>query len=138
VPLAVAAARAGATCLTLSHPPPALALEATSGRHALGGQSGWLSGPAIKPLMLRAVADVARALPRMPIVASGGVRTPADAVEAIAAGATAVQVGTATLLDPHAPVTIAHGIAAELQRRDLGSPAQLRRAAAPQPEEAQA
>ena len=132
VPLAVAAARAGATCLTLTHSPPALAVEPASGRRALGGQTAWLAGPATKPLMLRAVADVVRALPKMPIVASGGVRTAADAIEALAAGATAVQVGTATLLDPTAPVTIAQGIATELQRRGLTAPSQLRIAPSPQ------
>jgi dihydroorotate dehydrogenase (NAD+) catalytic subunit len=62
----------------------------------------------------------------MPLIASGGVRTSSDAVEALVAGASAVQVGTATLLDPVAPVTIAQGIVTELQRRGLTSPSQLR------------
>jgi dihydroorotate dehydrogenase (NAD+) catalytic subunit len=137
VPLAVAAARAGATGLTLTASPPALAIDTSSSRRALGGPTGWLAGPAVKPLTLRAVADVSRALPRMPIVASGGVRTAADAVEALLAGASAVQVGTAVLLDPIAPVTIAHGIAAELQHRGLATPAELR-GAAQHPEEAHA
>lgn len=134
VPLAIAAARAGATCLTLTDSPPALAIDAAATRAALGGPTGWLAGPAVKPLMLRSVADVARALPRMPLIASGGVRTPTDAVEALLAGASAVQVGTATLVDPVAPVTIAHGLAAELQRRGLASPAHLRGAVVPTPE----
>jgi dihydroorotate dehydrogenase (NAD+) catalytic subunit len=133
VPIALAAARAGATCLTVIHSPPAFAVDPAADRPALGGQTGWLAGPAIKPMMLRAVADVARALPRMPIVASGGIRTASDAVEALLAGATAVQVGTATLLDPTAPVTIAQGIAAELQGRGMASPAQLRGAGVPRP-----
>jgi dihydroorotate dehydrogenase (NAD+) catalytic subunit len=136
VPLAVAAARAGATCLTLTGSPPALALDASTSRHALGGPTAWLAGPAVKPLMLRAVADVSRALPKMPILASGGVRTPSDAVEALLAGATAVQVGTAALLDPTAPVTIAQGVAAELQRRGMAAPDELRGSAAVQPQEA--
>jgi dihydroorotate dehydrogenase (NAD+) catalytic subunit len=131
VPLAVAAARAGATGLTLTHSPPALAVDVDTRRSAIGGTGAWLSGPAIKPLTLRAVADVARALPRMPLVASGGVRTAADAIQAIMAGAWAVQVGTATLLDPQAPVSIAKGIVAELQRRALTTPEQLRGAIAP-------
>jgi dihydroorotate dehydrogenase (NAD+) catalytic subunit len=115
----------------LTASPPALAVDAGATRSALGGTSAWLAGPAVKPLTLRAVADVARALPRMPLVASGGVRTAADAIEAMLAGASAVQVGTATLLDPEAPVTIAKGIATELQHRGLGSPAELRGAIAP-------
>jgi dihydroorotate dehydrogenase (NAD+) catalytic subunit len=126
VPLAVAAARAGASALTLCASPPALAIDASAQRPALGASGGWLSGPALKPMTLRAVAEVHRALPRMPIVASGGIRTAGDAVEAMLAGASAVQVGTATLVDPTAPVTIAKGIVAELQRRAVASPADLR------------
>lgn len=126
VPLAVAAARAGASGLTLCASPPALAIDAPASRPALGGAGGWLSGPALKPLTLRALAEVHRALPRMPLVASGGIRTATDAVEAMLAGASAVQVGTATLVDPTAPVAIAKGIATELQRRAVASPADLR------------
>jgi dihydroorotate dehydrogenase (NAD+) catalytic subunit len=125
VPLAIAAARAGASGLTLSASPPALAIDATATRPALGAAAGWLSGPALKPMTLRALAEVRRALPRMPLVASGGIRTADDAVEAMLAGASAVQVGTATLVDPAAPVTIAKGIVAVLQRRALASPADL-------------
>jgi dihydroorotate dehydrogenase (NAD+) catalytic subunit len=125
VPLAVAAARAGASALTLCASPAALAIDAAATRPALGGAGGWLSGPALKPMTLRAVAEVRRALPRMPLVASGGIRTAGDAVEAMLAGASAVQIGTATLVDPTAPVTIAKGIVAELQRRAIASPADL-------------
>ena len=131
VPLAIAAARAGATGLTLCASPPALAIDATGARPALGGPDGWLSGPALKPMTLRAVTDVARALPRMPILASGGIRTATDAVEALLAGATAVQVGVATLVDPEVPVAIARGIAASLQERAMTSPGQLRGTAVP-------
>jgi len=129
VPLAVAAARAGATGLTLCASPPALAIDAAASRPALGTSGGWLSGPALKPMTLRALAEVHRALPRMPLVARGGIRTCGHAVEAMLAGASAVQVGTATLVDPTAPVTIAKGIVAELQRRAVASPADLRGAA---------
>jgi dihydroorotate dehydrogenase (NAD+) catalytic subunit len=126
VPLAVAAARAGASGLTLSHAPPALAIDADAARTGLGSVGAWLAGPALKPLTVRAVFDVARALPRMPLIASGGVRTAADATELLMVGATAVQVGTATLIDPSAPVTIAQGLVQELKRRALVSPMQLR------------
>jgi dihydroorotate dehydrogenase (NAD+) catalytic subunit len=126
VPLAVAAARAGASGLTLCASPPALAIDAAASRPALGGTGGWLAGPALKPMTLRAIAEVHRALPRMPLVASGGIRTATDAVEAMLAGASAVQVGTATLVDPTTPVAIAKGIVTELQRRAVASPADLR------------
>ena len=86
-------------------------------RTTLGAGPGWLSGPALKPLTLRAIADVARALPRMPLLASGGIASAADAIEALLAGATAVQVGVAAMIDPSAPVSIAQGIVAELKRR---------------------
>ena len=69
----------------------------------------------------------------MPLIASGGVRTSSDALEALLIGAWAVQVGTATLLDPIAPITIAQGLASEMQRRGLSSPSQLRGAAALSP-----
>lgn len=136
VPLALAAARAGATGLTLSASPPAFAVDPTAGTAVLGATAGWLSGPALKPMTLRALADVARALPKMPLLASGGIRSADDAVEALLAGASAVQVGTATLLDPEAPVTIARGIVAALQARSLSSPSQLRGAALRRPAEA--
>ena len=131
VPIAVAAARAGASCLTLTGSPPAFALDASASPSALPATGWWLSGPAVKPLMLRAVSDVARALPKMPLLASGGIAAPADAIEAMLAGATAVQVGVATMIDPTAPVTIARGIVEELQRRSLVSPMQLRAIASP-------
>jgi dihydroorotate dehydrogenase (NAD+) catalytic subunit len=138
VPVALAAARAGATGLTVAASPPAMAIDRAAGGRALGATGGWLSGPAIKPVTLRAVADVARALPRMPILASGGIRTGPDAVEALLAGATGVQVGTAVLQDPQAPVEIARGIADALQARGLTSPSQLRAAALPVTAEAPA
>lgn len=125
-PLAIAAARAGAAALTLTGSPPALAVDPRTGEPVLGARAGWLSGPALKPQTLRAIADVARALPRMPLFASGGIRSAGDAIEAIGAGATAVQVGTATLIDPASAVAIARGLVGELQRRSLTSPAQLR------------
>lgn len=138
VPIALAAARAGATGLTLSASPPAMAVDAAAGAPALGATGGWLSGPALKPLTLRAVADVARALPRMPILASGGIRSGGDAVEALLAGAAAVQVGVAVLQDPEAPVEIARGVVDALQERGLASPAQLRAGALPAPAEMRA
>jgi dihydroorotate dehydrogenase (NAD+) catalytic subunit len=92
----------------------------------LGGVTGWLSGPALRPLTLRAVFEVARAMPEVPLVASGGVRTGADAVECLLAGAWAVQVGTATLINPDAPVAIAKGVAAYLKDKNLASPADVR------------
>lgn len=120
------AVRAGAHGLTIGGPPPALGVRAGRLRPALGAVTGWLSGPAVKPLMLGAVFSVARALPQTPLVAVGGIRTGEDVVEALLAGAWAVQVGTAALIDPAAPVNAAHDVARYLKSKGLASPADVR------------
>jgi len=124
--LARAAARAGATGVTLLGSPPALGVNTATLRPDLGGVTGWLSGPALLPLTLRAVFDVARAIPGVPILASGGIRDGEDAVACLLAGAWAVQLGTATLIDPSAPVQAAKGIARYLKAKNLASPADVR------------
>jgi dihydroorotate dehydrogenase (NAD+) catalytic subunit len=126
VELARAAVRAGATGVTLLGSPPALGIERALVGTGRGGVHGWLSGPALKPITLRAVYDVARELPEVPVIASGGVRTGEDAVECILAGAWAVQVGTATLTDPTTAVTVAQGVFRALERNRLGAPSELR------------
>ncbi|MEO8476373.1 MAG: dihydroorotate dehydrogenase [Actinomycetota bacterium] len=126
IELSRGAIRAGAHGLVLGGPPPALSVQADRLRPGLGGVTGWLSGPAIKPIMLRAVFDVARAVPDVPIVAVGGIRSGEDAVEAMLAGAWAVQVGTAVLVDPAAPVEIAQGVVRYLKAKGLASPADIR------------
>jgi dihydroorotate dehydrogenase (NAD+) catalytic subunit len=126
VELARAAVRAGATGLTLVGSPPALGVDAVRVRTGHGVVHGWLSGPALYPITLRAVHDVAAELPGVPLVASGGVRTAEDAVACLLVGAWAVQVGTATLADPAAPVTVATGILRSLERHGLASPSELR------------
>ncbi len=124
--LARAAVRAGATGITALGSPLALGIDATGLRAVLGGVTGWLSGPVLKPLTLRAVFDISRALPDVPVIASGGIRTGQDAAECLLAGAWAVQVGTAMLVDPAAPVTIAQGLARYLRSKNVRSPADVR------------
>src|SRR5918996_4882492 len=124
--LAQAAVRAGAHGLTVGGPPAALGVRSATLRPALGAVTGWMSGPALKPLTLRAVFEVARTVPDAPIIAVGGVRSAEDAVEMLLAGASAVQVGTAVLVDPAAPVEIAQGIASYLKDKGVASPAGLR------------
>jgi len=126
VELARAAVRAGAHGLTLQDSPAAMGVDAGSLKPSLGPVTGWLSGPALKPVTIRVVFEVARALPDVPIVAVGGVRSGRDAVELLLAGAWAVQVGTATLIDPAAPVEVARGIAAYLKEKRIASPGELR------------
>jgi dihydroorotate dehydrogenase (NAD+) catalytic subunit len=124
--IAASVVRAGVTGLTIGGSPPALDVQGERLRPGLGGVEGWLSGPALLPLTLRAVFDVARAVPETPVIAVGGIRSGDDAVEAFLAGAWAVQVGTATLIDPSAPVTIAQGIVRFLKSKGLSSPADVR------------
>ena len=124
--LAQAAVRAGAHGLTIGGPPAALGVRSATLRPALGAVTGWMSGPALKPLTLRAVFEVARVVPESPIIAVGGVRTAEDAVEMLLAGASAVQMGTAVLVDPSSPVDVARGVAAYLKAKGLASPEDLR------------
>jgi dihydroorotate dehydrogenase (NAD+) catalytic subunit len=126
VELARGVVRAGAHGLTLLDSPPAMGVDAATLRPSLGPVAGWLSGPALKPLTMRAVFEVARAMPETPIVAVGGVRSGNDAVELLLAGAWAVQVGTATLIDPSAPVEVARGVSNYLKEKRFSSPADLR------------
>ena len=126
VELARAVMRAGAHGLVLLDSPPAMGVDADTLRPTLGPVTGWLSGPALKPQTLRAVFEVARAMPDVPIVAVGGVRSGMDAVDMLLAGAWAVQVGTATLVDPAASVEIARGVAMFLKEKRFATPADLR------------
>ncbi len=109
VETAAAAAEGGADAVTLINTLFGLALDA-AGRPFLGGRSGGISGPAIKPFALFCVDRVARAV-KIPIIGSGGIMTVADAIDFLSAGATLVQVGTASLANPAAAAEIADGLA---------------------------
>lgn len=126
VETARACVRAGAHGLTLIDAVPAMALDISRQTPQRGAVAGVLSGPAIRPLAVRAVFEVARAMPEVPILGVGGVAGPDDAVEMLLAGAWAVQLGTALLVDPAAPTEIAEGILAYLGEEGLASPADLR------------
>jgi dihydroorotate dehydrogenase (NAD+) catalytic subunit len=104
--IATAAMEAGADGLTLVNTVLGLLVDAEARRPVLGGGGGGLSGPAIKPVALRAVHDVTRALPGVPVIGTGGVQSGLDAVEMLLAGASAVGIGTANFLDPHAPYRV--------------------------------
>ncbi len=113
--VAEAALNAGAHALTVANTYPALAVDLLHRKPALARGSGGLSGPAIKPLTLKLVYDLYRQF-KAPIIGCGGIVSGKDALEYIACGAKAVQVGTATLLDPENPKRILQEIAEELQK----------------------
>ncbi|HEX6230827.1 MAG TPA: dihydroorotate dehydrogenase [Actinomycetota bacterium] len=121
-----ACVRAGAHGLTLIDAVPGLSVDARRLRPRLAAAVGGLSGPAIKPIALAAVFRVARELPRVPIMGVGGISSAEDAIEFLLAGAWAVQVGTALLVNPAAPVEIARGIHAYLKEKGIEAPADLR------------
>ena len=118
--------RAGASGLTLIDAVPGLAIDASRLRTRTAVPIGGLSGPAIKPIALAAVHRVARAMPQVPLMGVGGISTGEDAVEFLLAGAWAVQIGSALLVNPSAHVEIARGILEYLRAKGIGSPAELR------------
>ncbi len=103
--LARAAAEAGADALSVANTWTGMAIDLETRRSRLGQPTGGLSGPAIKPLALRMVWEVARDV-RVPVIGLGGIVTGADALEFLVAGARAVQVGTANFVQPSAAVRI--------------------------------
>jgi dihydroorotate dehydrogenase (NAD+) catalytic subunit len=117
VAIAEAVMEAGATGLTLINTLLGLVVDPQTLRPALGGVTGGLSGPAIRPVAVRCVWQVHHAMPDVPILGVGGVRSGWDALELMAAGASAVQVGTTIFSDPGAPVRILRELAIELGAR---------------------
>jgi dihydroorotate dehydrogenase (NAD+) catalytic subunit len=129
--VASAAHDGGAEALVCVNTLLGMVIDVEARRPALGtstgaaGTGGGLSGPAIHPVAVRAVHDVHRALPHVPIVGVGGVRSGVDAVELLMAGASAVQVGTATFADPAAPTKVLAEIAEWCERHGVNTTAEL-------------
>ncbi len=119
-PIAKAIEEAGADALTAINTLSGLAVSADRTRAFLGNTYGGLSGPAIKPVALRIVYEVAQVV-SIPIVAIGGVTELADVLDFLAVGAVAVQVGTAIFADPELPVRLGDELRAECLRRGLDS-----------------
>ncbi len=134
VETAQACVRAGAHGLTLIDAVPAMTVDAARLRPRLAATVGGLSGPAIRPISLACVFRVAQAMPEVPIFGVGGVATAEDAVELLLAGAWAVQVGTAMLVNPSVPTEIAAGVLRYLKAKGLAAPADIQgRVRVPQP-----
>lgn len=122
---AEAALAAGADALSLVNTFRALAIDAKTRRPAIAKGFGGLSGPAIKPLALRLVWEVHRAFPGAPLVGIGGIMSGTDAVEFLLAGASAVQVGTATFRNPRACLNVVEELAAFCQREGVKDVSEL-------------
>jgi dihydroorotate dehydrogenase (NAD+) catalytic subunit len=117
VEIAAAVVEAGADGLVLINTLLGMHIDPDTLRPRLAGVTGGLSGPAVRPIAVRAVWQVANALPAVPIIGVGGIRTGLDALEFLLAGAHAVQVGTAIFNDPSAPVRVLEELRAELAAR---------------------
>jgi dihydroorotate dehydrogenase (NAD+) catalytic subunit len=120
VAVARACEEAGADGLTAINTVLGMRIDVAKRRPVLGTGSGGLSGPAIRPIAVHITYQVARAV-SIPIIGAGGVTTANDALEFLMAGASAVQVGTATFADPTAPLTVIEGLAAYVRTQGLAS-----------------
>ena len=117
--VAAAAAAAGAEAVTVANTVLGMVIDVEARRPLLGAQRGGLSGPAVRPVAVRAVFDVYEALRDVPIIGVGGVTSADDALEFLMAGASAVQVGTATFADPRAPARILRDLGRWCDRRGV-------------------
>ena len=122
--VAAAAQRAGADALSLVNTFLALSIDTETRRPRLSNVTGGLSGPAIKPIAVRMVWEAAKAV-KIPIIGLGGITTPEDAVEFLLAGATAIQIGTASYADPRATERIAVGLEQWCARHHAANVAEL-------------
>jgi dihydroorotate dehydrogenase (NAD+) catalytic subunit len=122
--IARAAEAAGADAITVANTILSMAIDLKTFKPSLGNIMGGLSGPAIKPIILRHVYQCSKAV-RIPIIACGGISTAEDAVEYMLAGASAVQVGTATFLQPAAMTSVIDGIEAFCVHREIPRVAEL-------------
>ena len=119
-PIARAIQDAGADAISAINTLSGMAIDRRSGRPLLGNVYGGLSGPAIRPVGLRIVYEVAQVVD-IPIVAIGGIASLDDALDYLAAGAIAVQVGTAIFADPEVPLSIADALRVYCAERGLTS-----------------
>lgn len=123
--IAMAAHEAGAEAVVLTNTLLGMVIDVDSRRPVLGAKKGGLSGAAMHPVAIRAVYDVHEAAPSIPIVGVGGTASGTDVVEFLLAGASAVEVGTATFADPRAPRRILTQFTEWCDRNGVESVAEL-------------
>ena len=121
VEIAHSVVEAGVTGVSMINTLLGMVIDVDKMKPMLGGRTGGLSGPAIRPVAVRAIYQVHAAIPNLPILGMGGIRTGHDALEFIAAGASAVSIGTVVFGDPGAPWRIANELGQELQARGYDS-----------------
>jgi dihydroorotate dehydrogenase (NAD+) catalytic subunit len=121
VAVARSCVQAGADGLSMINTLLGMALDLETMRPVLAGVTGGLSGPAVKPVAVRCIWQVHAALPEVPIIGMGGVRSGDDALELLLAGASAVSVGTAVFSDPNAPVRVLRELRHALVDRGFGT-----------------
>jgi len=124
IEVAMAAEEAGADALVVSNTLLSMAIDIHSRKPKLGNLMGGLSGPSLKPIALRMAYQCAKSV-NIPVIGCGGISTVEDIVEYLIAGATAVQVGTATFINPNAMVTLLAELEAFLQNQNIQNVSEL-------------
>jgi dihydroorotate dehydrogenase (NAD+) catalytic subunit len=119
--IARACADAGADGFSLINTLLGMVIDTDRMRPALGGVTGGLSGPAIRPVAVRCVWQIRQALPHLPIIGMGGIRSGLDALEFVLAGASAISIGTVVFGDPMAPIRILAELETALDERGFAS-----------------
>jgi len=122
--VAIAVAEAGADAISLINTLKGMYIDITIRQPLLGSKTGGLSGPAIKPIALAMVYEVAGAV-RIPVIGCGGIAAASDAIEFFMAGASAIQIGTATFTNPRAPLDILEGIEQFMRKEGIKDIAEL-------------
>ncbi|MDF2569114.1 MAG: pyrD [Sporomusa sp.] len=122
--MAKAVEAAGADAISLINTLLGMAIDIRTWRPVLGNTVGGLSGPAVKPIAVRMVWQVAKAV-TVPVIGMGGIMTAEDAIEFMLAGASAVAVGTANFVNPYISVEVAEGISDYLTKRGLTQVSEL-------------
>ena len=124
VPIAEAVELAGADAITLSNTVPAMAIDIEARKPALGGVTGGISGPALRPVALALVYRASQAV-AVPIIGVGGIFTSNDALEFILAGASAIQIGSANLTGFYSPLEVLDGLKSYMGERGISDISEL-------------